>query len=164
LRHPDLSPLMQAVLVSSVAVLTAIVLFRFVLFFRNRFAGLAYRYPETWTSEQIRIFEWLRLSIGGCLGLTWITLLIAAPKLPVSWPFGFEQALLTTALLLLTNGWLLLLIRRNWENSLLGKYRFQISLAAVVLWWIALFVGILATIGWVSIPHAHLVLPLGTFA
>jgi hypothetical protein len=155
---------MQAVLFSSVAILTAVVLFRFVLVLRNRYAGLSYRYPGTWTSDQIRIFEWLRLSIGGGLGLAWLALLIAAPRLPVTWPFGFEQALLTVALLLLTNRWLRLLTRCNWENSSLGNYRFQISFAAVAVSWIVLLFGIFATISWAATPHAHLMLPLGTFA
>src|SRR5262249_31466088 len=162
--HPDLSPLLQVVLSSSVAVLTAVVLFRFVLFFRNQYLGLSFRYPGAWTSEQIKLFEQLRLSIGGCLGITWVTLLIVAPRLPVSWPFGFEQGLLTTALLLLTNGWLLLLIRHNWENSFLGKYHFQISFAAVALCWLIFLAGTLATIGWAATPHTHLVFPQGTFA
>jgi hypothetical protein len=117
---------MQAVLVSLLAVFTAILVFRVVLFFRNQHAGLSYRYPGSWTDAQIKMFERLRLSIGGCLGIAWLTLLIAAPQLPVGWPFGFEEALLTTGLLLLSNAWLLLLIRCNWENSTLGKCRFQI--------------------------------------
>jgi hypothetical protein len=164
LRHPDLSPLMQAVLLSAVATLTAIMLFRVVVFFRNQYAGVSYCYPTSWTSEQIKMFGRLRLSIGGCLAITWFTLLIAAPQLPVSWPFGFEQALLTTALLLLTNDWLLLLVRSNWKNSLLSKYRFQIGFTVIVRWWIALLSGVLATIGWATTRHVHLVFPHGTIA
>jgi hypothetical protein len=164
LRHPDLSPVMQAVLVSLLAVFTAILVFRVVLFFRNQHAGLSYRYPGSWTDAQIKMFERLRLSIGGCLVIAWLTLLIAAPQLPVGWPFGFEEALLTTGLLLLSNAWLLLLIRCNWENSTLGKCRFQIGFAVVALWWIALLWGILATIGWAMTSHIHLVFPSGTIA
>jgi|ERR1700730_13085866 len=164
LRHPDLSPLMQAVLLSGIAILTAIMLFRVVLFFRNQYAGLSYCYPGSWTNAQIKVFGRLRLSIGACLGITWLTLLIAAPQLPVSWPFGLEQALLTTGLLLLTNGWLLLLVRLNWEKSLLGKYHFQIGFAVVVLWWIAGLSAILATIGWAITPHIHFIFPHGTIA
>jgi hypothetical protein len=164
LRHPDLSPLMQAVLLSAVTTLTAMMLFRVVVFFRNQYAGVSYCYPTNWTNEQIKMFGLLRLSIGGCLGITWLTLLMAAPQLPVSWPFGFEQALLTTGLLLLTNDWLLLLVRSNWENSLLSKCRFQIGFAIVVLWWIAVLSGVLATISWVMTRHIHLVFPHGTIA
>jgi hypothetical protein len=132
--------------------------------FPQSIAGLSYRYPETWTSDQIKLFEWIRLSIGRGLLVTWVALLIAAPRLPVSWPFGVEQALLTTALLLLTNGWLRPLIRCNGGNSPLGKYRFQISFAAVALSWIAMLFAILATISWAANLHAHLTLQLGTFA
>ena len=155
---------MQAVLLSAVVTLTAIVLFRVVLFFRNQYAGVSYCYPSHWTSEQINMFRRLRLSIGGCLCIAWLTLLIAAPQLPVSWPFGFEQALLTMGLLLLTNDWLLLLVRLNWENSLLSKCRFQIGFAIVVLWWIAVLLGVLATIGWVITRHIHWVFPHGIIA
>ena len=164
LRHPDLSPLMQAVLLSGIAILTAIMLFRVALFFRNQYAGVSYCYPSDWTNEQIKMFGRLRLSIGGCLGITWLTLLIAAPQLPVSWPFGLEQALLTTGLLLLTNDWLLLLVRLNWENSLLSKCRFQIGFAVVVLWWVAVLSGVLVAIGWAMTRHIHFVFPYGTIA
>jgi hypothetical protein len=155
---------MQAVLLSAVVILTAIMLFRIVMFFRNQYAGVSYCYPSSWTNEQIKMFGRLRLSIGACLAVTWLTLLIAAPQLPVSWPFGFEQALLTTGLLLLTNGWLLLLVRLNWENSLLGKSHFRIGFAVVVLWWIAGLLAILATIGWAITTHIHFIFPHGTIA
>ena len=46
LRHPDLTPLMQALLLGSILVLTAIVLLRFGLFFRQQYARLRYRYPR----------------------------------------------------------------------------------------------------------------------
>jgi hypothetical protein len=164
LRHPDLSPLMQAVLLSAVVTLTAIMLFRIVVFVRNQYVGVAYCYPANWTNEQIKMFGRLRLSIGGCLGITWLTLLMAAPQLPVSWPFGFEQALLTTGLLLLTNGWLLLLVRLNWENSLLGKCHFRIGFAVIVLWWIVGLSAILATIGWAITTHIHFIFSHGTIA
>jgi hypothetical protein len=155
---------MQALLLGSAVILTAIVLFRFGLFFRNRLAGLAYRYPTTWTAEQAKTFGRLRLTIGGCLAMTWLTLLLAAPQLPISWPFGFEEALLTIGVLLLTNGWLVLLVRLNWEHSFLSKCRFRIAFAIVALWWIAAFAAILATIGWATTPHIHFVFPHGTIA
>jgi len=164
LRHPDLTPLMQALLLGSILVLTMAAFVRFGLFFRNRYARLPYRYPATWTAEQITTFGRLRLAIGGCLAITWLALLLAAPRLPVSWPFGFEEALLTIGLLLLTNGWLVLLVRLNWENSLLSKCRFRTGFAVVVLWWIAVFATILATIGWATTTHLHLVFPYGTIA
>jgi hypothetical protein len=164
LRHPDLTPLMQALLLGSAALLMAIALLRFGLFFRNRYAGLVYRYPTTWTAEHAKMFGQLRLTIGGCLVMTWLTLLLSEPRLPISWPFGFEEALLTIGLLLLTNGWLALLVRLNWEHSLLSKCRFRIAFAIVALSWIAAFAAILATIGWVTTPHIHLVFPHGTMA
>jgi hypothetical protein len=82
----------------------------------------------------------------------------------VSWPFGFEEALLTIGLLLLTNGWLVLLVRLNWENSLLSKYRFRTGFAVVTLWWMGVFALILTAIGWATTAHLHLVFPYGTIA
>jgi hypothetical protein len=162
LRHPDLTPLMQAVLLGSILVLTTVAFVRFGLFFRNRHACLPYRYPATWTAEQITTFGRLRLAIGGCLIIIWFTFLLTAPQLPVSWPFGFEEALL--GLLLLTNGWLVLLVRLNWENSLLSKYRFRTGFAVVTLWWMGVFALILTAIGWATTAHLHLVFPYGTIA
>lgn len=164
MRHPDLTPLMQALLLGSILVLTSAAAVRFGLFFRNQYTRLPYRYPTTWTAEEAKTFGRLRLTIGGCLAITWLTFLLAAPQLPVSWPFGLEGALLTIGLLLLTNGWLALLVRLNWENSLLSKCRFRTGFAIVALWWIAVFAAILVTIGWVTTPHIHLVLPYGTIA
>jgi hypothetical protein len=164
LRHPDLTPLLQALLLGSTVLLMAIMLFRFGLVFRNRYAGLAYRYPTTWTAEQTEVFRRLRLTIGGCLAMAWLTLLLSGPRLPISWPFGFEEALPTIGLLLLTNAWLALLVRLNWEHSFLSKWRFRIAFAIVALWWIAAFAAILATIGWATTPHIHLVFPHGTMA
>ena len=164
MRHPDLTPLMQALLLGSIGILTAIALFRFGLFFLNQYVRRAYRYPRMWTVEQSKTFGRLRLAIGGCLVITWFTLLLTAPQLPVSWPFGFEEALLTIGLLLLTNGWLVLLVRLNWENSLLSKCHFRTGFAFVALWWMAVFAVILATISWATTPHLHLVFPYGTIA
>jgi hypothetical protein len=164
LRHPDLTPLMQAVLLGSILVLTTVAFVRFGLFFRNRYACLPYRYPAAWTAEQIITFERLRLALGGCLATIWFTFLLTAPQLPVSWPFGFEEALLTIGLLLLTNGWLVLLVRLNWENSLLSKYRFRTGFAVVALWWMAVFAVILAAIGWATTVHFHFWFPNDTIA
>jgi hypothetical protein len=155
---------MQALLLGSVLVLTAAVFVRFGLFLRNKYARLPYRYPTAWTVEQANTFARLRLAIGGCLAITWLTLLLIRPQLPVSWPFGFEEALLTIGLLLLTNGWLVLLVRLNWENSVLSKFRFRTGFAIVALWWLAVFAAIFATIGWATTVHLHLVFPYGTIA
>jgi hypothetical protein len=159
LRHPDLTPLMQALLMGSILVLTAVVLVRGGLFFRNQYGRLPYRYPSAWTAEQIKMFGRLRLAIGGCLAVTWLTFLFIAPRLPVSWPFGYEESLLTT-----TSGWLVLLVRLNWENSLLNKFRFRTSFVIVALWWIAVFAAIFATIEWTTTAHVHVVFPHGTIA
>jgi hypothetical protein len=164
LRHPDLLPLMQALLVGSILVLVMAVFIWLGLLFHSRYARLPYRYPAAWTDEQITTFGRLRLAIGGCLVITWLTLLLAAPQLPVGWPFGLEEALLTIGLLLLTNGWLGSLVHLNWENSLLSKCRFRTGFAVVALCWIAVFAVILATLGWATTRHTHFVFPYGTIA
>ncbi len=164
MRQPDLTPLMQVLLLGSALALTAAVVVRFSLYIRNQYAGLTYRYPTTWTAEQANMFGRLHLAIGGCLAMAWLTLLLAAPQLPVSWPFGFEGMLLTIGLLLLTNGWLALLVRLNWENSLLSKYRFRSGFAVVALWWMGVFALILSAIGWAMTAHLHLVFPYNTIA
>ncbi len=164
MRHPDLTPLMQAVLLGSILVLTTVAFVRFGLFFRNRYASLPYRFPAAWTAEQITTFARLRLAIGGCLIIIWFMFLLIAPQLPVGWPFGFEEALLTIGLLLLTNGWLVLLVRLNWENSLLSRYRFRGGFAVVAPWWMGVFALILTAIGWAMTAHLHLVFPYGTIA
>jgi hypothetical protein len=155
---------MQVLLLGSVGTLTAIVLFRFGLFFLNQYVCRPYRYPSMWTAEQSKTFGHLRLAIGGCVGVSWLTFLSAAPLLPVGWPFGLEEALLTIGLLLLTNGWLALLVRLNWENSVLSKCRFQAGFAMVAVWWIAVFLALFATLGWATTRHIHFVVPLGTIA
>jgi hypothetical protein len=164
LRHPDLTPLMQVLLLGSIGILTATALVRFGLFFRNQFAGRPYRYPDTWTAEQAKTFALLRLAIAGCVGISWLTLLAAQPQLPVSWPFGLEEALFTIGLLLLTNGWLALLVRWNWENSALCRFRFRTGFAIVALWWIAVFTALYVALGWAMTPHVHFVIPQGTIA
>jgi hypothetical protein len=153
---------MQVLLLGSVGLLTAAALFRFGLFFRNHYVHLPYRFPTMWTADQIKAFGWLRLAIGGCVGISWLTLLIATPQLPVSSPFGFEEALLTIGLLLLTKGWLALLVRLNWENSVLSRCRFRTGFAIVALWWIAVFTAIFTALGWATTPHVHFVIPHGT--
>ena len=164
MRHPDLTPLMQALLLGSIGILTAIALFRFGLFFLNQYVRRAYRYPRMWTVEQSKTFGRLRLAIGGCVGISWLTFLSAAPLLPVGWPFGLEEALLTIGLLLLTNGWLALLVRLDWQNSVLSKCRFRTGFAILALWWVAVFTALLTTLGWATTPHVHFVIPHGTIA
>jgi hypothetical protein len=155
---------MQALLLGSIGILTAIVLFRFGLFFLNQYVRRPYRYPTMWTVEQSKTFGHLRLAIGSCVGIGWLTFLSAAPRLPVGWPFGLEEALLTIGLLLLTNGWLALLVRLDWQNSVLSKCRFRTGFAILALWWVAVFTALLTTLGWATTPHVHFVIPHGTIA
>jgi hypothetical protein len=162
LPHLDPTLFTQALLTGSILVLTAVAPVRGGLFFRNSDGRPPRRYPGAWTAEQIKMFGRLRLAIGGCLAITWLTFLVTASRAPVSRPFGFEASLLTIVLLLLTGGWLMLLVRSNWENSLLNKCRFRTGFVIVALGWIAVLAAIFATIGWTTAPHVHVVFPRGT--
>lgn len=154
----------QAALIGSVAILTAIVLLRVVVLFRRQYARVPHRYPGSWTDDQIKTFEHFRLSMGVSLAITWIILQMTASRMPDSWPFGLEQTLLTIGLLLLSNGWLLLLIPSNWEHSIFSKMRFAYSFAALALWWITLLSGILVTIGLATMRHVQILFLHGPFA
>ena len=154
----------QAVLLSSVAILTAIVLLRVVVLFRRQHARVPHRYPGSWTNDQIKTFEQFRLSMGVSLAITWVILQMAAPRMPESWPFGLEETLLTIGLLLLTHAWLLLLIPSNWEHSIFSKLRFAYSFAILALWWITLLSAILVTIGLATMRHVQFLFPQGPFA
>jgi hypothetical protein len=163
LRHPDLDPTTQAILLSAVAILAGMALIRIALFFRRQFARVPHRYPCNWTSNQTGIFEQVRMSIGVALGVTWASLELAAPWMPQSWPFGLAEMVLTVGLLLLSNAWLLLLIPSNWEHSIASKVSFGTTMGILVWWWTALLGGLLVAIALAAWP-VHLTLPMGTYA
>ena len=161
MRHPDLAPLTQAVLLTCMVILTGLVLFRVTVFFRRQFAGIPHRYPVSWTTDQANRFERFRMFIGVALVLTWAALQFAAPSMPVSWPFGLEETLEKIGLLLLTNAWLLLLIPTDWERTILGKLRFATTFGVLALWWIALLGAVLVTIVLATSRPVQLNLPMG---
>jgi hypothetical protein len=96
--------------------------------------------------------------------MTWIALQFAAPGMPETWPFGLEAALLTIALLLLTNAWLMLVRPTNWERSILTKLGFASTWLILAVSWTVVLGGLLLTIERVSSTKVQLHFPIGTFA
>jgi len=121
---PDLSPATQVGLRVCVAILVTMALIRVAVLFRRQHAQSPHRYPSSWTTEQVTVFERARVIIGVGLATTWAVLELASPRMPQSWPFGLAQMSLTVGLLLLTNAWLLLIVPSDWENTVVGKLNF----------------------------------------
>jgi hypothetical protein len=140
MRYRDLDYSTQILLVTILATLLAIVAFRSAIFVYRNVVGVPQRYPRAWTAEQCRLMNAFRLFIGLALSALWIALLIVAPQMPTSWPFGFLEAVSLAALLLLTNGWILLVLPRDWEHFGRQTKRFSLTITALLLWW-ALMLG-----------------------
>ena len=164
MRHPDLDPTTQAVLLSAVAILAGVILIRVTVLFRRQYSRVPHRYPDSWTNDQAKVFERFRMAIGAALILTWATLQMAAPRMPESWPFGLQETILTVGLLLLSNAWLLLLIPSNWENTILDKVGFATTIGVLAWWWTTLLGAVLLTIALAAMRPAAFTLPLGVYA
>jgi hypothetical protein len=163
LHQPDLGPVTQTVLLGSVGILAAAILFRVITFFRRQYAGAPLRCPGSWTHGQFRVFELLRTAIGIALVLTWGILRMAAPLMPESWPFGFAETTLTIGLLLLINAWLLLFVPSNWEYAF-RKTGFTTTMGVLALWWIAVLVALLWTIELAATRPSAITFPIGVYA
>ncbi len=101
--------------------------------------------------------------IGVAIILTGATLQMAGPRMPESWPFGYEQAILTIGLLLLANAWLLLLLPRNWEHTILDKVSFAATIGVLTWWWTTFLGALLVTIA-VTMRPVALPLAIGVYA
>jgi hypothetical protein len=163
LRHPDLDPVTQAVLLGTFAVLAGVVLIRVTVFFRRQYAGMPYRYPDSWTNDQVRVFELFRTVIGLALISTWGILRMAAPRMPESWPFGLVETILTVGLLLLINAWVLLLVPSNWEYTV-RKAGFATTMGVLALWWFTVLVALLWIIELAATRPSAIMLPVGIYA
>jgi hypothetical protein len=67
MRLADLSPFIQFILIGLLAVASAVVLVRAILFIHREKMGVRPTYPRTWSAAQCRALERLRLLVG--LGL-----------------------------------------------------------------------------------------------
>ena len=140
IRYKDLDYSTQLFLVTILATLLAIVVFRSAIFVYRNAIGVPQRYPRPWTAEQCQLMNAFRLFIGLALSALWIALLTVAPQMPTSWPFGLLEAVSLGALLLLTNAWILLVLPRDWEHLGRQTKRFSLTITALLLWW-ALMLG-----------------------
>lgn len=160
--HPNLDVTTQAILVTAFMLLAGLVMARISLFLSRQWAGVPSDYPSTWTVGNIQLFEKVRRSLGFALGITWAILLLLAPRMPQSWPFGLAPMGLTVALLLLTNAWLLLLMPSKWENGIIGRIGFSAAMGVMVWWWTTLVGTLLLAIVFAVQPEQRL-LPLGAY-
>jgi hypothetical protein len=96
--------------------------------------------------------------------MTWIVLQFATPRMPEAWPFGLEAALLTIALLLLTDAWLMLVRPTDWERSILTKLGFVSTWLILAVSWTVILGGLLLTIERVSSTKIQFHFPIGTYA
>src|SRR5262245_20074542 len=111
----EVTPPTQLVLIGLVAVSSASLFLRAVVFVRSEKRRVQAIYPSAWTMIQRRVIEQFRQVIGLMLLAFWGTFLFVAPAIETRWPhyavIGF-----VILLLLLSNAWLLLLLPRNWEK------------------------------------------------
>ena len=163
MRQPNLDLTTQTILLSALVLLAGVALVRVTVFFRRQCARIPPGYPDTWTSDQTKVFEQVRTSIGVALVITWAILELAEPRMPQAWPFGFQETILTLGLLLLTNAWLLLLIPSNWGNTIIGRVSFGTTTGILVWWWGTLLGAVLVAIAIAARP-IQVALPFGTYA
>lgn len=161
MRQPNLDPHALALLMIGIITLICLMLIRVARIVASR---RAHRYPGAWTTEQIKLFEQLRVCIGVGLIVTWVSLWLAEPRMPQGWPFGFEQILLTVGLLFLSDAWLSLLGPDNWERSLLSRLGFRSTFVVIALVWIAVLSGLVVTIQLVAVKPQQVPTVFGTFA
>jgi hypothetical protein len=62
-------------------------------------------------------------------------LLVAAPQMPSSAPFGVLPALLLICLLLLTNAWVRLMIPSEWRHTFIGKMKSKHAVGCLFVVW-----------------------------
>ena len=163
-RLPDLSSSSQAALVCVVAIALGLVLTRGMVALYRHQVGVPHQYPASWTSSQIRFFEHVRLSIGIALIAAWVGLLVSSPAMPHSSPFGLAEVVLTIVLLLLTNAWVLLVIRLDWQHTFVGKMNFDRAVCFILLWWTILLSASVFAIVQATEAAERPVYVIGTYA
>jgi hypothetical protein len=137
---PDLSPNTEMALYVATLLAFALLMARGSLAYCRHRMAVQHRYPAEWSDAHITILEHLRISIGFVLVLTWGFLLVAAPRMPSSAPFGVQPALLLIFLLLLTNAWVRLMIPSEWKDTF-GKMKSKHAVAGLFVVWSILLGG-----------------------
>ena len=138
---PDLSPNTEMALYFATFLALALVVARGSLAYHRHRIAAQHQYPVEWSDAHIRMLEHLRIAIGFALALTWGFLLLAAPQMPSSAPFGVLPALLLICLLLLTNAWVRLMIPSEWKHTFIGKMKCKHAVGCLLVVWTILLGG-----------------------
>ena len=101
----------QIVLASLVVLIGAAFLLRAVIFLRHESTGIRPLYPDSWTDDQRRTLEQIRLVIGLLLVPLWAAYLSVTPLTPRNWRF---ELVLLMLMLLVSYAWTLL---RQFETA-----------------------------------------------
>lgn len=141
MQYGNLEPSTQVLLVGLLVVLMSAMFVRMGTVLWRKLAQVPRLYPRSWTAPQCRLMDRFCLVVGLVLSTFWLGLIVAAPRMPTNWPFGFFEVTSLIVLLLLTNAWLILLLPRDWR--LLGALteRFAVTLMILATWWALMFGG-----------------------
>jgi hypothetical protein len=162
MQFADLDLPIQALAYGLLAVVLTAFSLRVVIFFRRDAAGIRPRYPSSWTTAQAKALERFRLLPGLALIPLWTGFLFLLPNVPTNWPFGF---LALIALLLMSHGWVMLLVPRGWRSVGAFAPSFQLTITFLALWWVVMFTAT----AWIfskaaSVTPALYMPPVGVFA
>ena len=112
MRLADLNPSIQFILIGLLAVASAVLLVRAMVFIYREKIGFRPNYPKTWSAAQCRALERFRVLVGLGLIPLWGSFLFIA-----QWPFEFWDLFYFILLLLISSAWVRLLDRRNWKKN-----------------------------------------------
>ena len=148
-----------------VAIALGLALTRGMIALYRHQVAVPHQYPASWTSSQIRFLEHVRLSIGIALIAAWVSLLVSAPAMPQSAPFGVTEVVLTIVLLLLTNAWALLVIPLDWQHTFVGRMNFDRAISFILMWWTVLLgASVFVIVQSATEAAEHPVYVIGTYA
>ena len=164
MRHADLSPFTQFLLMGVLTIALMAVLGRAILFIRREYKGVRPSYPQTWRPAQCRALECFRLLVGVALFPLWGAFLLVSPSMPTNAPFGILEVTSLIILISLSYAWVLLLTPRNWGKFGAFSGSFWLTIAFLIVWWGAMF----GVTGWIlakaSASPPRLFFSVGVFA
>ena len=164
MRHVDLSPSTQLLLVGLLSVALAAILMRAAVFIRCEYAGIRPLYPSAWSAAQCRVLECFRLLVGISLIPLWEFFLFIAPSMPTNSPFGYLEMISLIVLVLFSHAWVLLLAPRNWNKRSGFSRSFWLTISFLVIFRVSIF----AATGWIlanaSASPPRLMLPVDVYA
>jgi hypothetical protein len=130
----EIDPPTQLVLIGLLAVSSASLFLRSIVFFRRDRRRIRSTYPSAWSLAQCRAIEQFRLVTGLALLSLWGLFLFVAPAIAMRWAH-YAVIAFVVLLLLISNAWLLLLLPRNWERFGAMSRSFAIVITFLVIWW-----------------------------